>query len=175
MGKEKEFPKQEVVKLIKVEQTGIVNFDEVYERIWAWFGANGWMCLEKNQTEKVLPDGKDLKIEWLAYRDPDDYVRFWMEAEVWILRCNDVLVVVKGKKVKKQKGDLEVRFRSFMEKDYRHKFRVTAFGKFLREIYEKYLIKRRMLKLEEKLRKETFSLQREAKRALQQLVTTEKY
>lgn len=164
------FPRVMVVPWIKIRESGIVDLDKLYEEIWKWFVENKYITTERNQTEDQLPDGKDLKIVWAGWRKVDDYIRFWIHAEIWILRCVDVIVEENGEKVTKQKGDLDVRFYAEMEKDYENKFKRTKFGKFIRFILDRYLIKKRLLVYREKLKAETFDLQTRAKEILRKLV-----
>ena len=169
MGKEKEL-RITTVPLVKIETSGIVDLNGLYENVWEWFRENKYNTLEANHTEKVAASGKEIKIVWSGYKDPDDYVRFWIEVEMWILRANDVMVEENGKKVRRQRGDLEVTFTSYFNKDYRHRFKSSAAGRFLRELYEKYLIKSKLEKREDDLIKETFRLQERAKLATRQFV-----
>ena len=164
--------KEDVVNWIKVEKSGIVDIDQLYVKIWEWFQRSGFMAHEKIETVKVLPQGNEIKIEWGGYRKVDDYVNFWINAEIWSLRTVDVFVKIQGEKVKKQKADFEIRFKSWYEKDYNHHFkRLGKFGDFIRQIYEKYFIKERLMMYEDKLRKETFELQNIAKMILDAIVT----
>lgn len=153
MKKERE-TKITAVPLLRIKKTGIFDLQKVYESIHSWFLANQYLYMEKEQTEKVLPDGKEIVLVWFGFRKVDDYTKFWIYVTVLLWRGVDVVVEEDGKKVRKVKGDLEINFKSVLEKNYLNKFK----SEFLRILYEKYLIKNRLERQENKLREETYEL-----------------
>lgn len=164
------FPRVMAVPWLKIRESGIVDLDKLYEEIWKWFVENKYITTEKNETEKQLPDGKDLKIIWQGWRKVDDYIRFWINVEIWIVRCVDVVVEENGEKVTRQKGDIEIRFYAEMEKDYESKFKRTKFGQFIRFVLDRYLIKKRLIAYRDKLRAETYELYDKSKEIMRKLV-----
>ena len=148
-----------VVPLIRIKKSGIFDLQQAYDIIHSWYLANQYLYVEKEQTEKVAPDGKEIKLVWMGFRKVDDYVKFWINVEVLLWRCIEVLVEEDGKQVRKVKADLEIRFSSRLEKNYLKKFK----NEFLRILYEKYLIKDRLEKQERKLSDETYDLNNSVK------------
>ena len=56
-----------------------------------------------------------------------------------------------GTKLKMNKGYIEIKFSAILEKDYEHRWEDTAFIKFLRGVYDRYIIKGRIDSYEDKL------------------------
>ncbi len=135
----------------KVRHVGIFDFKEVYRICYEWFINEGYDVAEKNYTEKIQQRGKEIEIEWLALRKVSDYFRFQIKSRWHILGMNDVEVEENGRRLKMNQGDLEIRFTVILEKDYKHRWESNKFFKTLRKVYDKYVLKARILKYEEKL------------------------
>jgi len=63
----------------------------------------------------------------------------------------EVEITEAGKKIKTNKGVIELKVKGELVRDYDGKFEKTAFNKFLRSIYEKWVIKSRIDQYEDKL------------------------
>jgi len=135
----------------KVKYTGIWDFKEVYRFLYDWFVDQGYKILEKGYSEKIKPDGKEIEIKWEAKRKISDYFRFLIKADWRILGMTEVEVQKEGAKVKMNKGYIEIKFTAILEKDYEHRWENTAFVKFLRGVYDRYLIRGRIDSYEDKL------------------------
>ena len=135
----------------KVRHVGIFDFKETYRFAYDWLTGEGYDVLEKNYTEKITARGKEIEIEWTCYRKISDYFRFVIKANWRILGMNDVEVEEEGKKVKMQKGDITINFTAILEKDYESRWEGNALYKFLRGLYERYIIKSRIEAYEEKI------------------------
>ena len=57
-----------------------------------------------------------------------------------------------------QKGDFTIRFKSKFKKNWNNSFGRSGFQEFLRQLYEKYIIKQRLVGYEGKLWDETYGL-----------------
>lgn len=135
----------------KVRHVGIFDFRETYRYAYMWFIDEGYDLIEKNYTEKLTSRGKEIEIEWLALRKISDYFRFRIEAKWRIANMADTEVMEEGKKIRMNSGDLEVRFKAILEKDYEHRWEGNAFFKFLRGLYDKYIIRARIEQYEQKI------------------------
>ena len=56
-----------------------------------------------------------------------------------------------GTKIKTNKGSIEIKTKGVLVKDYEGKFETNALNKFLRSIYEKWVIPSRVMEFETKL------------------------
>ena len=139
----------------KLKYTGIWSFEKVYRFLWDWFNDAGYKITEKGYTEKIKPNGKELEIKWIAKRKISDYFRFLIKANWLIIGMTEVEVQKEGAKVKMNKGYIEIKFSATLEKDYEHRWENNAFVKFLRGVYDRYIIKARIDKYEDRLLEET--------------------
>jgi hypothetical protein len=135
----------------KVKHVGIFDFKNTYNFIYEWLRNNEYFVEEKAYTEKITPTGKELEIEWVAFRKISDYFRFVLKFRWLILGMTDVEVNKDGVKVKMNKGSFEVKIIAYLEKDYENRWIATAFSKFLRGLYDKYIIKSRIQQYEDKV------------------------
>jgi len=138
----------------KVKQTGLMDFRELYRFCYSWLTDNNYFVTEKVYSEKVQPNGKDVDIEWFAFKKVSDYFRFIVTAKWRLVALVQVEVEKDGKKIKMDKAIFEIIINGILEKDYENKWSENAFYSFLRSIYEKYLVKGRVEQYEDKLAEE---------------------
>jgi len=135
----------------KTKYTGIVDFKELYRFLYDWFTDHGYKIIEKSYNEKTKVDGKEIEIKWDAQKRISDYFKFLIKAEWRTLGLTEVDVQKNGTKLKMNKGYIEIKFSAILEKDYEHRWEDTAFIKFLRGVYDRYIIKGRIDSYEDKL------------------------
>jgi len=124
----------------KVKHDGIFNFKETYGFLHTLLTDLGYAVEEKGYGEKTKPEGKEIDVHWVAKRKISDYFRFILKID-WLVHMTPVEVVRDGVKIKANKGDIEIKIIGFLERDYEHKWEATAFLRFLRGVYDRYIIK----------------------------------
>lgn len=139
----------------KVKYTGLWKFGDVYRFLWDWFIDSGYNAKETGYSEKIKPDGKEIEVKWEAKKKISDYFRFVIKADWRILGMTEAEVQKEGMKVKMNKGYIEIKFSAILEKDYEHRWEDNAFIKFLRGVYNRYIIKGRIDDYEDRIREET--------------------
>jgi len=155
MGKEKE--RENIVHGNKragfqITYDGVYDLDELLRAITGWFSQWVYDVAPEEHSEKVGSDGKEMKVIIKAFRKVTEYVKFAVEVEIVIYREVDVVVDYKGKNLKQQKGEVQVRVKTAMQKNWLKTF--SAGQEFLRQTYEKYLIRRELEGYREKIRQE---------------------
>ena len=125
----------------KVKHSGIFDFRDLYSFMYTLFTDMEYSVEEKNYAEKTKGDQKEIEVAWLMKRKVSDYFRFLVKMDVRILRMTNADVMKDGIKVSTNKGDFEVKFTAFLEKDYENRWENTAVIRFMRGIYDKYIIK----------------------------------
>lgn len=135
----------------KVKQTGIFDFKELYRFTYTWLVDEGYLLTEKTYSEKITPGGKEIEIVWEATRKISDYFRFALKVSWRILGMTSVEVEENGKKLKMDKGQVEIAVAATLEKDYEHRWENNAFTKFLRGVYDRYIIRGRIDQYEGKI------------------------
>jgi hypothetical protein len=147
----------------KMRHVGIFDFKEFYRFCYMWFIHKEYWIVEKNYTEKVTDKGKEVEIEWEAKRKISDYFRFFLKINWRIVQLKEVEVQKDGEKISMNKGDVEIRVESILEKDYEHRWEGSAIFKFLRSMYDRYLIRGRIEDYEFKIYEETDEFLAQAK------------
>lgn len=141
----------------KLKYSGIFDFKEFYKFCYALLVDMEYdpsNIIEKEYSEKITPTGEEIQIKWEARRRISDYFRFFLKIDWIILNLKKVEVEKEGVKITTNKGDVEIRMTAILEKDYENKWENNPFTKFLRGIYDKYIIKSRIEKYEEKVYEE---------------------
>ncbi|MGB9708137.1 MAG: hypothetical protein ACPLXC_02310 [Candidatus Pacearchaeota archaeon] len=135
----------------KVVHAGIFSFKDVYNFLYDYFTDQLYTVIEKKYSEKIKAEGKDVDIEWLCLRKISDYFRFRIKVTIRIVGLTAVEAIREGVKVKRDKGEIEVKFSSYLERDYEHKWESNPLSKFMRGIYDKYIVKTRIEAYEDAL------------------------
>ena len=111
----------------------------------------GFEIMEDKYTERIEGDSKKIELKWTCKKKLTDYFRFDAEIEMKAEKIKEIEVNQSGVKVKTNQGAVEVIIRGILVRDYNGKFETSAFKKFLRSIYEKWVIPSRIEQFEEKL------------------------
>ena len=114
----------------KVKHKGIFDFKELYRFCYTWLVDKEYKVIEKEYTEKIGAEGKEVVIEWHADRKISDYFRYFFKIKWRILRMKDADVEINGTKVTLNKGEPEIKMESILEKDYEHRWEHSGFLKF---------------------------------------------
>ena len=136
----------------KLKHKGFFNFNELYNFCYSWMIDEGYQLSEDEYSEKLASNGKEVVIKWVAKKKITDYFRNFIELKWRIIGLNDAEVDIGGKKDKTNKGDLSIEFSADLERDWDDKWAGKPFNKFLRGIYDKYVIKTTVDEYEERLK-----------------------
>jgi len=146
-------PEKDTVFSSKMKYTGIVSFKDFYKFCYDWLTDETKLDFVKEEkySEKITAKGKDIDVEWKGERKVTDYFKFQIEVKFRVLGLTDVEATQQGIKIKTNQGIVEMKVKGILIRDYEGKFETTAFKKFLRSIYEKWVIPSRIEQFEEKL------------------------
>lgn len=147
----------------KVVHAGIFDFKDIYKFLYNWLTSYEFVVIEKKYSEKVKPDGKELEVAWACLRKISDYFRYKINILIRVIRMTSVEAVREGVKVKRDKGELEIKFSAYLERDYEHKWEANPISKFLRGIYDKFIIKTTITTYEDRLGAEVDEMIAQAK------------
>jgi hypothetical protein len=135
----------------KVVHAGIFDFKEVYKFLYEWISSYQYTILETKYSEKVKAEGKELEVVWLCLRKLSDYFRYKITIVTRVFYMTSVEVMREGVKVKRDKGELEIKIKAFLERDYEHRWETNPITKFFRGLYDKYVIRSRIELYEDEL------------------------
>jgi len=145
-------PELDALIKTKVKHSGVFDFKETYRILFEWLMDAGYDVNEKSYKENIGAGGaKEIEVEWVAVRKVSDYFRFMIKAKWHIIGMTSVEVEIDGVKQKMNKGQFELEISSVLIKDYEARWENKPFWKFLRTLYDKYLIKERVEQYEGKL------------------------
>jgi len=146
----------------KIKQKALFNLTEMYMMMYYWFDRHGYDLNEKEYIDKTTASGKEIHIKWISERKVTDYIKFVVEIGFFVYGLNEVEVEEGNRKFKMDRGDLEMRFRAYILKDYEGRWE-KPFLKFLREVYDKYIFGSKLELYEGDLYEETYLLMDEVK------------
>ncbi|MBS3085893.1 hypothetical protein J4225_04395 [Candidatus Pacearchaeota archaeon] len=136
----------------KMKSSGIFTFKEFYQFCYEWLRDETQLNLaEEKYEEKIAGDAKEIKIEWKGTRKVTDYFKYEIKVKYRVTKLKEIELTQEGRKIKTNQGDVEMKIAGSLLRDYEGKFEKGAFRKFLRSIYEKWVIPARIEQYEEKL------------------------
>ncbi len=143
---------EETIFTSKIKYRGIFSFKDFYQFCYDWLTEeSGWDIMETEYDEKLTGDTKNINIEWKFSKKVTDYFKFKGSVKFKILGLANIEIMQGGAKVKTNNGGIEVKIKSILQRDYQGKFDRSAYKKFLRGIYEKWVIPSRIEEFEGRL------------------------
>jgi len=136
----------------KIKHNGLYDFKETYRILFEWLMDHGYDVVEKSYKEVVQGGGaKEIEVEWDALKKVSDYFRFLMSVKFHPMAMTSVEVEIDGQKKKMNKGAMDVEVKIVLLKDYEERWSGRPIWKFLRTLYDRYLIRERVEQYEGKL------------------------
>lgn len=145
--------KDTIFETSTIRYEGIFSFSDLYKNCHDYVMNE----IEPNDFEEPVYNeknpsaGKLIDITWNFKKKFTGYMRF--DGKVTFRAVNMIKVEVeeKGKKVKKNKGIIQVKITGLLVHDYQNKFESSEFLGKLRDIYDKWVIKSRIDRFEDKV------------------------
>ncbi|HJO14423.1 MAG TPA: hypothetical protein QGG70_00020 [Candidatus Pacearchaeota archaeon] len=128
----------------RLKQKGIYNFKDFYEFLYDYFTDENYDIAETKYVEKVEGETKDLEIIWNATKEVSDYFKYEINLTWVILGMKKVKVKKDGQEIYMDSGTLEIKFTASLVKDYENRWENNPFLKFMRGIYDRYIIRSRI-------------------------------
>ena len=138
----------------KVKWGGIFDFKGIYQFAYRWLDEEDYWIEEKKYVEELSGDAKKVEILWVATKKISDYFKNELKLNWRIVGMTNVEVDRNGKKEKMNKGTFEVKISSSLIKDWGSTWDTNAFMKFLRGVYDKFIIEGRIKSYEIKVFKD---------------------
>ena len=136
-----------------IKYNGIFSFPGFYKFCYDWLKEETLFekLVENKYEEKLMGDSKNIIVEWTGERKLTDYFRFDIKVKFTISGLTNVEINHGGAKVNTNKGSIKLDVKGILVKDYEGKFQRTALNKFMRGIYEKWIITTRINEFEDKI------------------------
>ncbi|MEW5896059.1 MAG: hypothetical protein AB1668_00020 [Nanoarchaeota archaeon] len=149
----KPIPKDQLVQVASssVKYKDIFDMKTFYEALHEWLAEYQWTDIQdksdKYETfygERIGRDGaKELWIRWRMHRNPEGapMLTYYLDFDYHCLQLISTEVVREGKKLKVNKGEVEIIVKAFIEEKYKEKFAGHSLlrhvgGLFSRRIYD---------------------------------------
>ena len=145
-------PEKDKIFSSKVKYSGVFSFTDFYRFCYEWIVEEmGMAVVEDKYIEKLNGDSKNIDVEWTGSKKATDYFKFEVKVAFRIIGLKKVEVQRGSAKVKTNEGSVEVKISAILVRDYEGRFEKGAFRKFMRAIYEKWVIPSRVGDYEDKL------------------------
>lgn len=152
----------------KLDNSGIFNFAELYSYMHAWLKNNLYGVNEEKYSEKVSGNARDISFRWIVTRYISDYFKLEHIIEVDVSGLTDVEVEIDGKKKRMNKGKIAMEIKGIIVKDPKNTWDETKpLYKFLRELYDKFIIPGRIKTMEDKVETDVRAFKDEVKAYLE--------
>lgn len=146
-----------------INYSGPFEIKELYKLMNGYFRTYHYVRIEKKHFEKKTEEGRVIELELEPYKPVSDYVILKMGIDVTISNIKDISVEIKGQKKSLQQGDVSIRFRSFIFKDYAGVWESSPFLMFIRAIVDKFIYKTHINDFADELIGDTKNLQLQIK------------
>ena len=133
---------KETIFSSKIKYTGVFSFRDFYKFCYDWLKDETKMdpIIENKYNEKIEGAVKRIEVKWDGKKKMTDYFRFDIDVEIKAEGLKEVEITQGGAKIKTNQGAVEIGVKGILVKDYDGKFETSAFKKFLRGTYEKWVI-----------------------------------
>ena len=133
----------------KVKYSGVFSYKDFYKFCYDWLAEELDLILaESEYEEKISGSEKEIKIKWIGFRELTDYFKMEIKVDFHITNLVNVELNKDGNKLKTNQGKMKIAIKGNLLRDYKGKFETSAFQKFLRGIYEKWIITQRVIQFE---------------------------
>ena len=123
-----------------VEYSGPFELRELYILIDKYFKDRHYDKNEKKHFEKNSEEGRLIELLMVPNKTVSEYIKMNIEILIEIKNIQDITINVNDKKKTIQQGDVSIRFRSFILKDYAGSWE-KPWLMFLRSLIDKYIYK----------------------------------
>jgi hypothetical protein len=151
----------------KVENSGIFDFKGLYSYVHSWLREENYDTVEEKYTETVSGNSRNIYFEWTSTKKLSDYFKRELKFKFDIKELVEVEVEIDGKKKKMNKGKVSVEIKGNLIRDPESKWESTPYYRFLRDVYNKYVIPARVDNMESLTFSDVVTLKEELKAYLE--------
>ena len=157
-------PEKETVFSSKIKYTGVFSFKDFYKFCYDWLSEEtGLDMSETKYTEKIEGTAKKIEVEWEGSRKLTDYFKFDVKVKFKVDNLKEIEVAQGSAKIKTNQGGVETEIKGTIVRDYEGKFETTAFKKFMRSVYEKWVIPSSIVEYQTKISEDCDTFLNQAK------------
>lgn len=144
-----------VLRNIKVVEKDIeIDFKKFYGFLSKLLADHGYYVMQEEYINQLKDNKSSKSIKLIPYKKIDDYTIFNIEIRLKLLDAEEV----EGETAMLYQGDLFLKFKCYITKDYENKWEHNAFLKFLRTIYDYIFLGPIFNKYEKQIKEETLDV-----------------
>ncbi len=164
MPKNKEYVTPPLPMGLKLVWEGIFDMPAVYKRMKYWLDFNGYGANfeEKEYSETIKNGAKEMRIMWYSEKAKTGYFAYVIEIKFLILGLKDAEIQKEDRKIKVNDGYFETRTAAYVLTNYQDKYK----NKLTQNIYEKFIVKKRIDLHKGLLHEKVYSFQDEIRKLL---------
>ncbi|MEM2874144.1 MAG: hypothetical protein QW063_01700 [Candidatus Nanoarchaeia archaeon] len=123
----------------RIQYEGLFDLKELYKHAWNWLVWRKFNVAEDRYTEKVKAAGKEMKIDWTATKNIDEYSKFEIKVRWEMQGITDVEVKKNGGTAKMNKGEVNIYITASVITDRQDYWAQNVFFSFMRGFYDRYI------------------------------------
>ncbi|MBI4147242.1 hypothetical protein HY494_01175 [Candidatus Woesearchaeota archaeon] len=164
---------------LRVKYKDVFDFKAFYEELWEWCKEHGWKdwemdldSFERFYGERITTGGvKEIWIRWRAYKPAEGipltkqsgkevgYLTYHLDVDFHVLGLSSTEIVKDGKKIKADKGEIEISIRTFIEKNYEYEFANHSFLRHFLDIFTARIYKQKLEERQREIYREAYVMQ----------------
>lgn len=164
---------------LRVKYKDVFDFKAFYEELWEWCKEHDWKDWEQGLDnferfygERVTTGGmKEIWVRWRMYKIPEGiqpikqngknlgYLTYYLDIDFHLLALTSAEIVKDGKKIKADKGEIEITTKSYIEKNYEYEFEKHSFLRQFLDIFTSRIYSKQLEERKKELYREAYVLQ----------------
>jgi hypothetical protein len=156
---------------MRVKYKDVFDLKGFYEALHEWLLENGWKDKETSLDywenyygERIAQGGmREIWIQWRPWKDPsvhgDTMLEYYLDFDWHCIAVTNTEIVRDGKKIKLNKGEVELKIRAYIEKTYEKKLEKYGILKPFIKLFTKKAYNNEIELREKELYQETYAMQ----------------
>ena len=153
---------------MRIKYKDIFDLKAFYESLHEWLQEQGYVDLEdeldhweNSYRERIAQGGlREIWIQWRTTKKPDDLkLRYYLDFDWHCVALTTTEIVRNGQKMKLNKGEVELKIRAFIEKEYESEWKNHWFLKHFIKLFTNRIYVDRLEMREKELYQEAYALQ----------------
>lgn len=151
--------KKILVEELKIEYEGLFEVSELYKLIDRWLKDKQYDKKELKNLEQVMPEGKYIELDLKPWKTLTDYVKYEFRIRIRGYGLKDVDIERDGHKMRMQQGRLLLIIDAWFVTDQAGNWESSPIWFFLRTIFDKYVYRGPLSRMEAGVVDDVFQLQ----------------
>lgn len=146
-------------KVLKIVQESVFNMHDLYRHIRSWLDNHKYITFEKEYRDWMKEAGRSASIKLVTWKKTDDYTKYNIDIKIKFKNLKEV----ETKSGIMNKGEVTIKFESFIEKDYENEWEHNFMTRFMRALYDHFFISDRLDTYKKELLDDTYDIFNEVK------------